>query len=103
MKNTKVLEKAPVKDSMLEEFFVDEIKDIYWAEKHLVKTIPKMQKAATSPDLKKGLGDHLEQTKGHVTRLEQIFEMLGQEAEAKKCEAMEGITKEGEEIIDETE
>jgi ferritin-like metal-binding protein YciE len=92
-----------VKNSLLEEFFVDEIKDIYWAEKHLVKTLPKMQKASNSEELKEAIGDHLEQTKEHVTRLEQVFQKLGKKAQAKKCEAMEGITKEGDEIIENTE
>ena len=85
------------------EFFNDELKDIYWAEKHLVKTLPKMVKAATSEELQSAFTDHLEATKEHVTRLEKVFEMLGEKPAAKKCEAMEGITKEGEEIIDETE
>jgi ferritin-like metal-binding protein YciE len=89
--------------SRLEKFFVDEIKDIYWAEKHLVKTLPKMQKAASSEQLRHAFGEHLETTKEHVVRLEKVFEILGEKAEAKKCEAMEGITKEGESIIDETE
>ncbi|MEP6597214.1 MAG: DUF892 family protein, partial [Ginsengibacter sp.] len=61
-------------DSMLKEFFIDELKDIYWAEKHLVKTLPKMQKAATATELKNAFVDHLEVTKTHVTRLEQAFE-----------------------------
>ena len=91
------------KDSMLEEFFKDEIKDIYWAEKHLVKTLPKMAKAATSPELKEAFTNHLEETKVHVERLVQIFELLEEKAQAKKCEAMEGITKEGDGIIEETE
>ena len=95
--------KGGVKDSMLEEFFTDELKDIYWAEKHLVKTLPKMQKAATSKELKDAFAGHLETTKGHVTRLEQVFEMLGKKAQAKKCDAMEGITKEGASIIEDTE
>ncbi len=88
---------------MLKEFFIDELKDIYWAEKHLVKTLPKMQKAATATELKNAFVDHLEVTKTHVTRLEQAFESLGKKAQAKKCDAMEGITKEGEGIIEETE
>ncbi len=90
-------------DSMLKDFFTDELKDIYWAEKHLVKTLPKMQKAATSTELKDAFAEHLEVTKTHVTRLEQVFESLGKKAQAKKCDAMEGITTEGEGIIDETE
>jgi ferritin-like metal-binding protein YciE len=91
------------KDSKLHAFFVDEIKDIYWAEKHLVKTLPKMNKAATSPELQQAFADHLEQTKEHVTRLEEVFEILGQKPVAKKCDAMEGITTEGEGIIEETD
>src|SRR5579871_49765 len=90
-------------NSRLEEFFVDEIKDIYWAEKHLVKTIPKMQKAASSEQLKHAFSEHLETTKEHVVRLEKVFEILGEKTEAKKCDAMEGITKEGESIIEDTE
>ncbi|MEO7209684.1 MAG: ferritin-like domain-containing protein [Chitinophagaceae bacterium] len=90
-------------DSMLRDFFIDELKDIYWAEKHLVKTLPKMMKAATSSALKSAFKDHLDVTKTHVSRLEQAFEAMGKKAQAKKCEAMEGITKEGESIIEDTE
>ena len=88
---------------LLEELFHDELKDIYWAEKHLIKVLPKMQKAATSGELKQAFADHLEVTKGHVTRLEQAFEMLDKKPQAKKCEAMAGITKEGDEIIEDTD
>ncbi|MGB3076554.1 MAG: ferritin-like domain-containing protein, partial [Chitinophagales bacterium] len=87
----------------LKDFFTDELKDIYWAEKHLVKTLPKMQKAATTDELKQAFEDHLEVTRGHVTRLEQVFEMIGEKAQAKKCDAMEGLTKEGESIIEDTD
>ncbi len=87
----------------LKELFLDEIKDIYWAEKQLTKVLPKMQQAAASSDLADAIGDHLEETKVHVERLEQIFEILGEKAQAKKCDAMEGITKEGESIVEETE
>jgi ferritin-like metal-binding protein YciE len=89
--------------SMLLEFFHGEIKDIYWAEKHLLKAIPKMSKAATAAELKEAFNNHLEETKGHVERLEQVFELLGFKPQAKKCEAMEGITKEGDSIVEETE
>ncbi len=92
-----------VNDSMLKDFFVDELKDIYWAEKHLVKALPKMAKAATSEELAKSITDHLEATKGHVTRLEQVFELLGEKAQAKKCDAMEGLVKEGDGVIEDTE
>lgn len=87
----------------LEKFFVDSLKDIYWAEKHLTKALPKMQDAATTDELKNAIGEHLTQTEEHVTRLEQVFEMIGQKAQAKKCDAMEGLVKEGESIVDETE
>ena len=100
---TKSKKSSKTDESLLEEFFIDELKDIYWAEKHLVKTLPKMQKAATTEELKNAFAEHLEVTKEHVSRLEQVFEMLGEKAVAKKCEAMEGITKEGEDIIAETE
>ena len=91
-----------VTDSRLEEFFHDELKDIYWAEKHIVSALPKMKKAATSPELQTAFEDHLGVTKTHVTRLEKAFELLGEKAEAKKCEAMEGILKEGESIVEDT-
>ena len=87
----------------LMELFIDEIKDIYWAEKHLVKTLPKMKKATTSDELANAIGEHLEETKTHVSRLEQVFELLGKKAQGKKCEAMEGLAKEGESIIEDTE
>ena len=90
-------------EPMLQEFFHDELKDIYWAEKHLTKAIPKMIKAACSDELKNAFTDHLQATKNHVTRLEQVFEMLGKKPQAKKCEAMDGITKEAESVIEGTE
>lgn len=90
-------------DSKLQEFFHDEIKDIYWAEKKLVQTLPKMAKAATSDELKNAFTEHLEVTKEHVTRLEKVFDLLGHKPQAKKCDAMEGITKEGESVIEDTE
>jgi ferritin-like metal-binding protein YciE len=94
---------AAQNDSRLKEFFIDELKDIYWAEKHLVKTLPKMQKAATAEELRNAFADHLEQTKTHIERLEKAFSELGEKAVAKKCDAMEGITKEGDSIIEDTE
>jgi len=91
------------KDSRLLEFFLDELQDIYWAEKHLTKALPKMAKAATTDELMQAFEAHLQQTQEHVSRLEQVFEMIDKKAQAKKCEAMEGLTKEADEIIDETE
>lgn len=92
-----------VDNSMLQEFFAEEIKDIYYAEKHIIKTLPKMMKAASSTELKQAFQEHLDITKMQVTRLENIFGLLGKKPQAKKCEAIEGITKEGESIIEETE
>ncbi len=94
---------ASATEPMLMKFFVDELRDIYWAEKHLTKALPKMSKAATSEELVNAINEHLEVTRGHVERLEQVFEMMGEKARAKKCEAMEGIVKEGTSIIEETE
>src|SRR6476620_8848719 len=90
-------------ETMLKELFVDELKDIYWAEKHLTKALPKMQKAANSKELQKAFADHLTATKEHVSRLEQVFEMLGQKAQAKKCDAMSGLVEEAQGIIEDTE
>jgi len=87
----------------LRDLFVDELKDIYWAEKALTKAIPKMIKKSTSQQLMDALEVHLEVTKGHVVRCERIFEMLGMPARAKKCEAMQGLTSEAEDIMDSTE
>ncbi|MEO8147463.1 MAG: ferritin-like domain-containing protein [Bacteroidia bacterium] len=86
----------------LKSLFVDELKDIYWAEKALVKAIPKMIKNATSDELITALEEHLDITEQQVTRLEQVFESVGAKAQAKKCEAMEGLIKEAESIIAET-
>ena len=90
-------------NTQLEKFFTDSLKDIYWAEKHLIKALPKMKKAATTEELQTAIEDHLSQTEEHVSRLEQVFEIIGKKAQAKKCEAMEGLIKEGESIIEETE
>lgn len=89
-------------DAGLEELFLDSIKDIYWAENHLVKVLPKLLKAAGTQRLQEAFSDHLEVTKGHVARLEQIFELLGEKKQAKKCDAMEGLSMEGEGIIEDT-
>ncbi|HVX28115.1 MAG TPA: ferritin-like domain-containing protein [Parafilimonas sp.] len=94
---------AAANDSMLKSFFEDELKDIYWAEKHITKALPKMKKAATSEALQAAFDEHLQQTQTHVERLEQVFEMLGKKAQAKKCDAMAGIVEEGNGIIEETE
>ena len=94
---------ASMQSSQLMKLFEDELKDIYWAEKALTKAIPKMIKNATSEDLIEALEGHLDETKEQVTRLEQVFEILGKKATAKKCEAMDGLIKEAEEIMEECE
>lgn len=89
--------------SMLHEFFVDELKDIYWAEKHLTKALPKMAKAAYSDELREAFETHLAQTEEHVARLEQVFGMLDMKAVGKKCDAMEGLVEEAKGVIEDTE
>src|SRR4029079_8272635 len=81
-------------ETMLKELFVEELRDIYWAEKHLTKALPKMKKAATSEELAAAFDDHLAVTEKHVERVEQAFEILNMTARAKKCEAMDGLVKE---------
>ncbi|EDM35504.1 hypothetical protein PBAL39_07450 [Pedobacter sp. BAL39] len=92
-----------MENSEFHEFFVDELKDIYWAEKHLVKALPKMQKAATSPELAEAFEKHTEETNTHIATLEQVFTLLDEKAQAKKCDAMEGLLKEADSIIEDTE
>ncbi len=87
----------------LKDLYIDELRDLYNAENQLVKALPKLAKAATSEELSSGFEEHLEQTKGHVQRLEQIFESLGESPKGKKCVGMEGLVKEGSEISDEFE
>jgi ferritin-like metal-binding protein YciE len=82
---------------------VDELKDLYSAENQLVKALPKMAKAATSDELREAFQEHLEQTKGHVERLETIFQALDESPKGKKCAGMEGLVKEGSENISEYE
>lgn len=87
---------------MLESYFLVALKDIYWAEKALTKALPRMAKAATSPELKKAFEQHLEVTKRQIGRLDKVFEQMGKKAQGKKCDAMQGLIKESEEIISET-
>jgi ferritin-like metal-binding protein YciE len=85
----------------LKELYIDELKDIYNAENQLVKALPKMAKTANSKELRTGFEEHLEQTRGHVQRLEQIFKELGEKPSGKKCKGMEGLLAEGQEIMGE--
>ena len=87
------------KDKNLNDLFHDTLKDVYYAEKQILKALPKMAKAASHQELRQAFEEHLRQTSGHVTRLEQIFEELGEKPGGKKCIAMEGLVKEGSELI----
>jgi len=86
-------------NSKLMEFFVNELKDLLWAERELIDTLPDMAEAATSTELKNAFQEHLEETEQHAMRLEQVFSILGLEPESRKCDAMAGIIDEGDEII----
>ena len=92
-----------VLNSKLKEFFLDQLKDIYWAEQKLVKTLPKLAEAAHSDELRDAFESHLTETQNHVSRVEQVFSLLGEDAKAVECPALKGIVEEGEEIIDETD
>lgn len=85
----------------LEDLFEDTLRDIYYAERQITKALPKMAKAAQSAELKQGFEQHLEQTEGHVERLEKVFELMGKRARGKTCDAILGIIDEGKTIMDE--
>jgi ferritin-like metal-binding protein YciE len=85
----------------LKELYIDELKDLYSAENQLLKALPKMAKTASSQELQDGFKEHLEQTRGHVDRLEQIFKSLDASPRGKKCMGMEGLVKEGSEVMQE--
>ena len=90
-----------MKMETLDELLAEELKDIYSAEKQLLKALPKMVKKATSPDLKAALAEHLDVTEGQVRRMEEVFEALGKPAKAKTCKAMQGLLEEAKEIMEE--
>ena len=90
-------------DSLLQEYFVESLQDIYYAEKAITKALPKMIEASTSPELSSAFEDHLSVTEEQIARLEQVFESIGEKAKGKKCEAIEGLIKESESIIEDTE
>ncbi|MEJ6982190.1 ferritin-like domain-containing protein [Pedobacter sp. P351] len=92
-----------MKDSEFHKFFVDELKDIYWAEKHLVKELPKMQKAATSTELAAAFEKHTLETQTHIDSLEQVFALMEEKPQAKKCDAMEGLIEEAKSIMEDTD
>ncbi|MGV0817388.1 YciE/YciF ferroxidase family protein [Martelella sp. AMO21009] len=89
------------KQKTLDDLFLDTLKDIYFAERQILKALPKMARAANSDDLAEAFRNHKEETEGQVERLQQVFEILGKPARGKTCEAIQGIIAEGEEIIEE--
>jgi ferritin-like metal-binding protein YciE len=89
--------------SSIEELLINELKDLYSAEKQITKALPKLAKAATSPELRAAFESHLQETIGHVERLEQIFDTLGKTARGKLCHGMQGVLEEGSEVVEETE
>src|SRR5690606_25351290 len=89
------------KEKTLDDLFHDTLKDIYYAERKILKALPKMARAASSADLKAAFEKHKDETEGHVERLQQVFDLLGKRAQGKTCPAIDGIIEEGEEIIDE--
>lgn len=88
-----------MKTNNLDELFLDTLKDIYWAEKHILKALPKMAKGANSEELRNAFTEHKDQTQDQIDRLEKVFELAGKKATGKKCDAMEGLLKEGEDIL----
>lgn len=94
---------SEMKNSEFHKFFIDELKDIYWAESHLVKALPKMQKAATSKELAAAFEKHTLESLNHIDILKQVFELLGEKAVGKKCAAMEGLIEEGKSIMEDTD
>jgi ferritin-like metal-binding protein YciE len=92
-----------MEDNALHSFFIEQLQDIYWAEKYLVKNLKKMAKEATSDELKAAFENHLKETEIQVTRLEEVFDSVGEKAKAKRCPAMEGLVNEAHELIENTE
>jgi ferritin-like metal-binding protein YciE len=95
--------KEVLQGSEFKDFFVDQLKDIYWAEKHLHKALPKLQKASTDEELAAAFEKHTQDTEWQIDLVEQVFEMLGEKPSEKKCDAMEGLLKEADSMIEDTE
>lgn len=89
------------KEKNLEDLFHDTLRDIYYAEKKILKTLPKMVKGAQSPELAAAFEKHMEETEGQIERLEQVFEIIGKRAQGKTCPAIDGILEEGADILEE--
>lgn len=98
----KVKPKSTAAEGLME-LYIDSLKDIYWAEKALTKALPKMAKNASSQNLMTAINEHLTVTEGQIARLEKVFQLAGEKAVAKKCEAMDGLIKEGQDIMESTE
>ncbi len=94
---------SKIDSSEFREFFIDQLKDIYWAEKALHKALPKLMKASTSEKLAKAFEKHTKETEEQIGIVEQVFELLGKKAQAKKCDAMEGLISEANSVIEDTE
>lgn len=92
-----------IEESKLMKLFEDSLKDIYWAEKALTKALPKMAKKATSSELVEAIENHLEETEGHIQKVEKVFEIVGKKSQASKCEAMDGLIREADQIIKDSE
>jgi ferritin-like metal-binding protein YciE len=95
--------RMPDESSALKEFFIDSLKDIYWAEKNGAKALPKLAKKATSEELRTAIETHASETENQITKLEQVFASIDERATAKKCEAMEGLIRESESIVSDTD
>jgi ferritin-like metal-binding protein YciE len=95
--------KSAISPTYLQKFFIDQLKDIYYAENELLKGLADMKKASTTEELEDAFENHLKQTQRHIQRLEKVFQMIGKKPQGKKCEAIEGLLKEAKSIIDETE
>lgn len=100
--NSEMVKPASDAATDLNELFIDSLKDIYWAENALMKALPKMMMNATSPSLASAIKDHIMVTKIQISRLDDVFKIMGEKSDGKKCEAMAGLIKEGEEILEET-
>jgi ferritin-like metal-binding protein YciE len=95
------IQESPMAEKTLQTLFHDTLRDIYYAERKILKSLPKMARAAQSPDLKAAFEKHREQTEGQIERLQQVFEIIGKPARGKTCDAIEGILAEGDEIAEE--
>lgn len=102
-KSSAATEKDKKSGEEFRDFFIDELKDILWAEKALLKALPKMRKAATGKELAASFNSHLAETEAQISTIEQVFELMGEKPKTKKCDAMEGLISETENIIADTE